>query len=63
MKTVVCITADLNCDGVVDIFDLSTMMSHWNEVNVPVRYGDINQDGKVNVFDLSTLLSRLGDKA
>jgi chitodextrinase len=58
-----CIVADLNCDRVVDIFDLSIMMSHWNEINVPVIFGDIDQDGKVNVFDLSTLLSHYGDRA
>jgi len=54
---------DLNSDASVDLFDLSIMMSHWHDVNVPAKFGDINQDGKVDVFDLSTLLTRLGEKA
>ncbi len=62
LAPVACALGDLNCDKTVDIFDLSVMLAHWGEVNVPVRSGDINQDGKVDVFDLSTLLSHLGDK-
>jgi len=52
---------DLNSDGIVDLFDLSIMMSHWNDQNVPVKFGDINQDGVVDQTDLDILLSHLGD--
>jgi len=61
LNPVFALIGDFNSDSVVDIFDLSIMMSHWQEVNVPVKFGDINRDGKVDVFDLSTLLSNLGD--
>jgi chitodextrinase len=55
------LVGDLNGDGRVDLFDLSILLSHWSELNVPPRFGDINQDGKVDGSDLSTLLSHLGD--
>jgi chitodextrinase len=58
-----CIAGDLNCDGKVDIYDLSIMLSHWGEVNVPVKFGDINQDGIVDQSDLTTLLSDFGDNS
>lgn len=52
-------TGDLNGDNFVNIFDLSILLSHWNQTgtNIP---GDINHDGSVNIFDLSALLSAWG---
>lgn len=62
LKPIVSLVGDLNSDGVVNNFDISIMMTHWQDVNVPVKFGDINQDGVVNNFDISILLSHLGDK-
>jgi subtilisin family serine protease len=47
-------TGDLNGDGVVNIFDLSILLSNWGTSD-PIA--DINNDGTVNIFDLSILLS------
>ncbi len=60
-----CIVGDVNCNGVVDTFDLSIMMTHWQVPGVVPKYGDgdINLDGKVDTTDLSILLSHLGDRA
>lgn len=57
------LVGDLNADGVVDVYDLSILLSHWHEMNVPVRFGDIDQDGVVDSPDLSTLLSHLGERS
>ncbi len=48
---------DLNCDGLVNILDMSILLSKWNTNDATA---DINQDGKVSVFDLSILLSKWG---
>jgi hypothetical protein len=47
-------TGDLNGDGVVNIFDLSILLSNWGTSNPDA---DLNNDGVVNIFDLSILLS------
>ncbi len=49
--------ADLNCDGLVNILDMSILLSKWNTTDATA---DINHDGKVSVFDLSILLSKWG---
>jgi hypothetical protein len=48
---------DLNGDNKVDIFDLSTLLSHYGSSDA---VSDINNDGTVNIFDLSILLSNYG---
>lgn len=48
---------DLNGDNLVDITDLSILLSNWNTTNA---VADINKDGTVNIFDLSILLSHYG---
>jgi chitodextrinase len=48
---------DLNGDNLVNITDLSILLSDWNTSN-PVA--DINHDGIVNIIDLSILLSNWG---
>jgi len=53
----VCGVADLNCDGTVNIYDLSALLSDYATT---VAMADVNNDGVVNVFDLSVLLSRYG---
>lgn len=45
---------DFNNDGVVDVFDLSLLLSSW-ETDDPSK--DLNNDGIVDVFDFSILLS------
>ncbi len=52
------LVGDLNNDGVVNVFDLSIMLSDWGTNNA---IADLNGDGVVNVFDLSILLSHWGD--
>ena len=49
--------ADINNDNIVNIFDLSTLLSKWNSTDTT---SDLNNDGVVNIFDLSTLLSKWG---
>jgi hypothetical protein len=48
---------DLNGDGVVNILDLSILLSNYGK---SVASADINGDGAVNIFDLSILLSNYG---
>jgi chitodextrinase len=50
------LTGDLNGDHKINIFDLSTLLSHWNKSGA----GDFNNNGRVDIFDLSVLLSRYG---
>ena len=51
---------DINQDGVVNTFDLGTLLSHFGQ-SVPVgTLGDVNNDGTVNTFDLGILLSHFG---
>jgi Dockerin type I domain len=43
---------DVNYDGVVNIFDINLVSSHWNE---PGPMGDANADGVVNIFDINLI--------
>jgi hypothetical protein len=52
-----CKAADINCDGIVNIFDLSILLSHYNGGH---SSSDLNNDNVVNIFDLSILLSHYG---
>jgi chitodextrinase len=47
--------ADINRDGSVNIFDLSTLLSNWGKTGA--NTSDINGDSVVNIFDLSALLT------
>jgi hypothetical protein len=49
---------DLNGDGLVDLFDLSILLSNWDDTNKP-QY-DLNSNGIVDIFDLSILLTNYG---
>jgi chitodextrinase len=51
------IVGDLNGDGVVNIIDLSILLSHWGATHATPSEGDLNGDGVVNIVDLSILLS------
>jgi hypothetical protein len=50
---------DLNGDGVVNIFDLSILLSSYGKTTTQAANpnADLNGDGNINVFDLSILLS------
>jgi hypothetical protein len=49
---------DLNHDNVVDLFDLSILLSNWGSSTAP-QY-DINANGTIDIFDLSILLTNYG---
>jgi subtilisin family serine protease len=50
--------ADINCDGSVNLLDLSSLASQW-QLNRTGR-SDINKSGKVDLLDLSALASQWG---
>src|SRR4051812_33854257 len=52
-------SADLNGDGIVNLSDLSILMSNFGKTEANIK-GDINADGTVNLADLSMLLSNYG---
>jgi hypothetical protein len=56
------VAGDLNNDGNVDIIDLSTLLSHWDEAGAG-NPQDINQNGLVDIYDLSILLKNYGNSA
>lgn len=45
---------DVNFDGVVNIFDINLVSSHWNEGGPA---GDANGDAVVNIFDINLISS------
>lgn len=49
---------DTNNDGVINIQDLSFVLSNWNKNDTPTA--DFNHDGKIDIVDLSALLSNWG---
>ncbi len=50
-------TGDTNNDGVVNVLDLSKVLSNWGSTNSSC---DLNRNGTVDIFDLSILLSNYG---
>jgi hypothetical protein len=50
--------SDLNSDGVVDVIDLSILVSRWGSSDATA---DINGDGVVDALDLSVLVSNWGE--
>jgi chitodextrinase len=53
------LSADLNEDGQVNVFDLAIMLAHWDQTVTPgARTGDINGDGIVNIYDLNIMLNQ-----
>jgi len=49
---------DVNDDGVVNIFDINLVSSHWNETG---PLGDANNDTIVNIFDINLISSHWGE--
>jgi hypothetical protein len=50
-------SGDTNCDGLINITDLSVLLSHFSQAG---SAADFNHDGTVNILDLSILLSHFG---
>jgi len=48
--------ADINCDGEVDLTDLSILLSYWRVTNPGNARTDINADTFVNLFDFSIMM-------
>ncbi|TVQ33707.1 MAG: hypothetical protein EA376_01640 [Phycisphaeraceae bacterium] len=53
------IPGDVNCDGVVNSYDLSMLLGLWGTDD---RRADFNRDGVVNSSDLGILLSHWGER-
>lgn len=49
-------TADLNCDGKVNLTDFSVLLFFWQQKNPSNARADINNDGVVDIVDFSILL-------
>jgi surface protein len=49
---------DANCDGKVDVFDISAMANHITQNKYNDR-ADMNKDGKVNTTDLVLLINKI----
>lgn len=49
-------TADLNCDGNVNLTDFSILLYFWKSTNPANARADINRDGEVNLTDFSIML-------
>jgi hypothetical protein len=48
--------ADMNCDGEVNLTDLSILLSYWRVTNPGNVRTDINSDTIVNLFDFSIMM-------
>lgn len=51
---IVCLPADLNCDGRVDVIDFSILMFYWGSTS---PHADINGDGRVDIIDFSIMMA------
>lgn len=55
------LSADLNCDNKVNVYDFSILMSYWGTNGsgaTSCRSPDINQDGIVDIIDYSIMMSQ-----
>ncbi len=55
------LSADLNCDGKINLADAAILLSFWNKNPsgaTSCKSPDINQDGKVNLADFSIIMSQ-----
>lgn len=46
---------DINCDGIIDIADMSILLYWWQDGSADANPGDMNSDGKVDLSDLSIM--------
>jgi hypothetical protein len=47
--------ADFNCDGLVNIIDLSILLYYYNQTGAGVAPYDLNEDGMINLSDVSIM--------
>ncbi|MFN0136536.1 MAG: hypothetical protein ACKVS9_10530 [Phycisphaerae bacterium] len=53
--------SDVDCDGVVGLIDLATLLTHYGETgNSTIEEGDVDGDRDVDLTDLATLLTEFG---
>ena len=54
---------DFNGDGMVDIFDISSVAIHWGETGTPGWIpADLNKDGVIDISDLSMVAVKFGEQ-
>ena len=51
-------SGDLNCNGRIDVFDLTLLLGNFGSTSFPT--GDLNNNGRVDIFDLTILLGNFG---
>ena len=51
---------DVNVDGIVDIFDLSSVARCYGKIMAWDYNPDVNRDGEVNIFDLTLIAKHFG---
>ena len=60
-----CFFADLTCDGVVDISDLTAIAQRWNskagDVNYDAQY-DLDNNGEIDIFDVQLIADAFGQQ-
>jgi hypothetical protein len=54
------IRGDVDCDGDVDTFDISSVAYYYNKPASAKPEYDLNNDGTINVFDLVTIATNYG---
>jgi hypothetical protein len=50
---------DIDCDGVIGIFDYNAMVSNFGKTGSGIQ-GDLDGNGTVNIFDYNTLVGNFG---
>ena len=54
---------DFNADGIIDIFDISSVAIHWGETGTPGWIpADLNEDGVIDITDLSMVAVKFGEQ-
>jgi parallel beta-helix repeat protein len=56
--TITLIRGDVDCNGIVNVFDLRTIAAYYDE-SAPVKY-DLNCDGTIDIFDLVITATNYG---
>ena len=57
--------SDVNADGIINILDLTLIVSHFGEIPTDDQHPnpDVNGDGAVNILDLTLVASHFGSKS
>ena len=51
---------DINCDGLVNLFDYNILVGNFGKTVPANTQGDLDGNGVVNLFDYNTLVSNFG---